>query len=184
MSDDLTTWRLVLPSLLDAVALVEAGAGSAGAIDTACADRGRPGPFGMLRSTGAGTWISRLEAVRHGLRQAHRFEAPALLARLVAMPGSLDSTTAPEDGAASLAARLDLATINEAYRMVGDGVGDPPALDALLRAEGWSEGPFEMAGAIGLRAIVDGLHLLAASEDRVIRDRFQVAPVLWQVATI
>ena len=67
----------------------------------------------------------------------------------------------------SFVQRLDLATINEAYRIVGDGVADPPFLDDLLRAQGWPEGPFEMAGALGLRAVVDGLHGLAASDDPV-----------------
>ncbi len=109
---------------------------------------------------------------------------PPCSIRLATTPGPFDPTGPPGTAAASLVDRLDLATINEAYRMVGEGAGDPPALDDVLCAAGWSEGPFQMAGAIGLRAIVDRLHILAASEDLAIRDRFRVAPVLWQVATI
>ena len=89
----------------------------------------------------------------------------------------------------SLAGRLDLATINKtlAYRMVGDGVGvTRERWTTCLRAAGWSEGPLRWRGPSA--CVPDRrrqeLHQLAASEDPVIRDRFQVAPVLWQVATI
>jgi 3-hydroxyacyl-CoA dehydrogenase len=181
---DPVAWRLVLPSLLDAVALVGDGSVTPEGLDADCRARGRPAPFARLRGSGAGTWLARAAMVNDELRGVPRFEAPAFLVRLAAEPGLLDIAGGSTGPTPSLVQRLDLATINEAYRIVGDGAADPPFLDDLLRAQGWPEGPFDMAGALGLRTVVDVLHALAASDDPGIRDRFGVAPLLWQVATI
>ena len=97
---------------------------------------------------------------------------------------ALDEPTLTAQVDVQIAGRLDLATVNEAYRMVGDGEADPPTVDACLQARGWAAGPFGIAGAVGLRALVDGPRELAVTDDPPVRDRFLVAPLLWQMATI
>ena len=57
-------------------------------------------------------------------------------------------------------------------------------MDACLQALGWAAGPFEIAGPVGLRALVDGPRELAVTDHPPVRDRFVVAPLLWQMATI
>jgi 3-hydroxyacyl-CoA dehydrogenase len=86
---------------------------------------------------------------------------------------------------AAVAWRITLVVVNEAYRIVGDGAADIPDIDLAVRAGlGFAQGPFELAGRVGLRAIVEGLHRLRSVTEGQGADQYEVAPLLWQVATV
>ena len=65
-----------------------------------------------------------------------------------------------ELSSAAIIERLELATVNEAYRVVEDGLGSPPSIDSIMRAAGHPLGPFEMVDRAGLRHIVARLRAL------------------------
>jgi 3-hydroxybutyryl-CoA dehydrogenase len=77
--------------------------------------------------------------------------------------------------------RIELAIINEAYHAAGEGVAQPPDIDRAMKlGANHPYGPFERAGQLGLRAVIDGLARLESRHG----ERFQVARSLWQVASI
>ena len=77
--------------------------------------------------------------------------------------------------------RIELAIINEAYLASGEGVAPPPDVDRAMKlGANHPQGPFERAGQLGLRQVIDGLARLEARYG----ERFRVAPSLWQVASI
>jgi 3-hydroxybutyryl-CoA dehydrogenase len=80
-----------------------------------------------------------------------------------------------------IASRVELAIINEAYHAAGEGVADPPDIDRAMKlGANHPYGPFERAGQLGLRAVVEGLRALELRYG----ERYRVAPTLWQVASI
>ncbi|MDQ3555097.1 MAG: 3-hydroxyacyl-CoA dehydrogenase family protein, partial [Chloroflexota bacterium] len=80
--------------------------------------------------------------------------------------------------------RVELAIINEAYHAVGEGVCSPEDADIALKlGAAHPYGPFEHAGMLGLRSVVEGLERLAASGEADARERFAVAPALWSMAS-
>ena len=84
-------------------------------------------------------------------------------------------------GADAIRARIELATINEAYRAAGEGVASPPDIDlALVLGAGHPVGPFARARALGLGRVVASLREL----ERQHGERYRVAQTLWQVASI
>jgi 3-hydroxybutyryl-CoA dehydrogenase len=89
-----------------------------------------------------------------------------------------------ELSSAAIIERLELATVNEAYRVVEDGLGSPPAIDSIMRAAGHPLGPFEMVDRAGLRHIVDRLRALEAATAVRSGDQYRVASLLWQMATV
>jgi 3-hydroxyacyl-CoA dehydrogenase len=100
-----------------------------------------------------------------------------------ATPAAAPRST-PELPPAAIIERLELATVNEAYRVVEDGLGSPPAIDSIMRAAGHPLGPFEMVDRAGLRHIVARLRALeTATADRS-GDQYRVASLLWQMATV
>jgi 3-hydroxybutyryl-CoA dehydrogenase len=80
--------------------------------------------------------------------------------------------------------RLELAMVNEAYRVVEDGAGTPPLIDSVMRAAGHPLGPFEMVDRAGLRHIVDRLRALETLTEGRSGDQYRVATLLWQMATV
>jgi hypothetical protein len=118
--------------------------------------------------------------------------APASAAPASAAPASAAPASAARPGGHAASAsdiavrRLEVAVIAEAYRLIGEGVADPATIDrALVHGCGWPTGPFELAGRIGLRALVTRLVELGrgAGADAATRDRFAIPPLLWQMAT-
>src|SRR4029079_13008276 len=88
-----------------------------------------------------------------------------------------DSTLKDEE----IVARIELAIINEAYRATEEGVAQPPDIDRALKlGANHPYGPFERAGQLGLRAVVEGLRSL---EDQY-GERFRLARSLWDIASI
>jgi 3-hydroxybutyryl-CoA dehydrogenase len=95
----------------------------------------------------------------------------------VAEPGPAAATLAPED----IVQRLELAIINEAYHAAGEGVAEPSDIDRAMKlGANHPYGPFERAGQLGLREVVDGLARLEAIHG----ERYRIAPALWQIASI
>lgn len=80
--------------------------------------------------------------------------------------------------------RLELASVNEAYRVVEEGLGSPPAIDAIMRAAGFPLGPFELVDRTGLRQVVERLRALEAITSARSGDQYRVATLLWQMATV
>jgi 3-hydroxyacyl-CoA dehydrogenase len=80
--------------------------------------------------------------------------------------------------------RLELASVNEAYRVVEEGLGSPPAIDAIMRAAGFPLGPFELVDRAGLRQVVERLRALEAVTSARSGDQYRVATLLWQMATV
>ncbi len=81
--------------------------------------------------------------------------------------------------------RIELGVINEAYRAVGDGVCGPDSVDLAMRlGGGHPSGPFELVDRLGLRAIVERLRVLDGESGRASGGQYEVAPLLWQMATI
>jgi 3-hydroxybutyryl-CoA dehydrogenase len=82
---------------------------------------------------------------------------------------------------AGIVERIELSLINEAYHAAGDEVATPADIDRAMKlGAGHPQGPFERAGRLGLRAVVEGLQRLEAQQG----ERFRVAPALWQVAHV
>ncbi|MEA2621471.1 MAG: 3-hydroxybutyryl-CoA dehydrogenase [Chloroflexota bacterium] len=85
--------------------------------------------------------------------------------------------------AAAIVERVNLAIVNEAYRAVEERVASPQDVDVAMKlGAGHPEGPFERAGRLGLRAVIEGLRRQAAAA-ALSGDQFEVAPLLWQIAT-
>jgi 3-hydroxyacyl-CoA dehydrogenase len=81
--------------------------------------------------------------------------------------------------------RIELAIVNEAYRAVGEQLATPADIDLAMRLGArHTAGPFEVAGRLGLRRVVTRLRELQVTEAAVSGDQFEVAPTLWQVATV
>ncbi len=86
---------------------------------------------------------------------------------------------------ARIVERLELAVVNEAYRAVADGLGAPPDIDEAMRAAaGFPRGPFEIVDRIGLRTVIGRLRVLDQETDQSAGDQYQVAALLWQMATV
>ena len=92
-----------------------------------------------------------------------------------------DASPRPTLHADAIRDRIELATINEAYRAAGEGVASPPDIDlALVLGAGHPVGPFARARALGLGRVVGSLREL----ERQHGERYRVAQTLWQVASI
>ncbi|MDQ3938708.1 MAG: 3-hydroxyacyl-CoA dehydrogenase family protein, partial [Chloroflexota bacterium] len=84
-------------------------------------------------------------------------------------------------GADEIVKRIELAIINEAYHAAGEAVAEASDIDRAMKlGANHPHGPFERAGALGLRVVIDELARLEASYG----ERYRVAPALWQVASI
>jgi 3-hydroxybutyryl-CoA dehydrogenase len=83
---------------------------------------------------------------------------------------------------AEIVARIELAIINEAYHAAGEGVAEAGDIDRAMKlGANHPHGPFERAGVLGLRS--------RSSTDcrgfeAVLGERYRVAPLLWQIASI
>lgn len=101
------------------------------------------------------------------------------------MPDVADARTqrAAQLSAAQIVERVNLAIVNEAYRAVEERVAAPQDVDLAMKlGANHPEGPFERAGHLGLRAVVEGLrrqHQAATLS----ADQYEIAPLLWQLAT-
>ena len=156
---------------LEPLAALEAGEAEAAVIDRAARAAGYPmGPFELIDLIGLDVNLAVSTAlfeaaVAAGDPLAERFRPSALLARLVAA-GRLGRKTGggfrgagsevePPSGAggpavATILERMELAIIDEAYRVLGEGVADARDIDLAMRlGAGHPLGPFERVDRSG-----------------------------------
>jgi len=201
--------RVNRPFTLEALRMVEATEASIEAIDAAVTDAGYPmGPFALIDLVGVDVNLAVAEALWAASDGAVRF-TPSPIQRSLVELGRLGrktgegfyryhhgTPTGPAEGlaeagvaepaAASLGAeeivsRIELGIINEAYHAAGEGVAEPSDIDRAMKlGANHPYGPFERAGQLGLREVIDGLTQLEALHG----ERYQIAPALWQIASI
>lgn len=189
--------RVGRPFIIEAVRMLEAGEGTPASIDEAMGSAGYTiGPFRRLEAEGLDVELALERALHEEALGSTRFEPPALIERLVSeghtgWPSSLggDGDPATTDRSrlapAVIVERIELATINEAYRVAEEGLVSPLEVDRVMREdEGWPYGPFERAGQIGLRTVIGRLRALHVETEGRSGDQFIVATSLWQLATV
>ncbi len=202
--------RVNRPFTLEALRVLDSEQAGVEQIDRALRSAGYPmGPFELMDLVGidvnlavaAGLWAAFDNAerftpspVQHALVEAGRLgrksgegfyvyqtgASPSLSGRLAeAGVPALGRDERVTD--AAISARVELAIINEAYHAAGEGVAEPADIDRAMKlGANHPYGPFERAGQLGLRAVVEGLRALETQYG----ERFRVAPTLWQVASI
>ena len=112
-------------------------------------------------------------------------ERPAGLPSGLADHAGPDGPAAHPLDAADIVERVELAIVNEAYCAVGDGVASPGDVDLALKlGAGHPMGPFERAGEMGLRHVVERLRRLTEKAGPGSGDQYEVARTLWQMATV
>jgi 3-hydroxybutyryl-CoA dehydrogenase len=198
--------RVGRPYVIEAVRMLEAGEATVSGIDEALEAAGYAlGPLRTLDAMGLDVDLAIDRELVDAYPMAPRFDPPPLQERLVAegrlgrasgrgfyryeadgaATPDLESPggTAPEP--AAIIERLELGAVNEAYRVVEEGLASPPAIDDLMRGEGGHpRGPFEIVDELGLRHIVGRLRTLAAATEERSGDQYMVATSLWQMATV
>jgi 3-hydroxyacyl-CoA dehydrogenase len=203
--------RVGRPYVVEAVRMLEAGQGSVADIDAALESAGYAwGPLRGLDAIGLDVDLANGDALAEAWDEA-RFTSPQLQRDLVAagrlgrsngrgfyrydadglaVPDVIRPLTAPLTLPPPLTPeriveRLELAVINEAYRAVADGLAAAPAIDRAMRsAAGFPRGPFELVDRLGLRALVGRLRALHEATRDSSGDQYQVAELLWQMATV
>lgn len=205
--------RVNRPFTLEALRLLDEEDLSPAAIDRAVESAGYPmGPFRLMDLVGIDVNLAVARALYEAFERAPRFEPSPRQEEFVAAgtlgrktgrgfydygpDGSLAGAPTDERGGedeapggrlsdAIIIRRIELAIINEAYHAVGEGVCSPEDVDLALKlGAAHPYGPFERAGQLGLRAVVEGLDALASGPGANARARFAVAPALWQMASI
>jgi len=195
--------RVNRPFTLEALRMVEAGEAGVEQVDHALTAAGYPmGPFALMDLVGIdvnyavarslweafdGALRFATSPIQHGLVEAgnlgrksgqgfYRYEggrAAGLAPAFASAAGNLAH--------ADMVGRIELAIINEAYHAAGDGVAEASDIDRAMKlGANHPYGPFERAGQLGLRRVIDGLSRLETLHG----ERYRVAPLLWQVASI
>ncbi len=204
--------RVNRPFTLEALRLVDAGRATPMAIDATLEARGYPmGPFRLMDLVGIDVNLAVARALYEAFDESPRFR-PSPLQEVHVACGDLGRKTgtgfyryAPDGSALppgppggrrdpaagegmhadEIADRIELAIINEAYHAAGEEVASPPDIDLAMKlGAGHPRGPFERAGELGLRAVVEGLGRLARSDESDAAERFRVAPALWRIASL
>jgi 3-hydroxybutyryl-CoA dehydrogenase len=203
--------RVNRPFTLEALRLVDRGMATTDEVDRAVEGAGYPmGPFRLMDLVGIDVNLA-VARVLYGAFQSPRFRPSPLQEQKVeaghlgrktgrgfyrygadagAEPADLAATARAGAGMArrplspdAIVERIELAIVNEAYHAVGEDVAAPMEIDLAMKlGAGHPVGPFELAGAIGLRAVIEGLERLALSGEPDANERFSPAPALWSVA--
>jgi 3-hydroxybutyryl-CoA dehydrogenase len=191
---------------LEPLRMLEAGEATIGEIDAAIEAAGYPmGPFRLMDLVGIDVNLAVARSLYDGFDEAPRFRPSPIQEQMVAA-GTLGrktgtgfyaygdgAATSPRDVTATIASdslpaativeRVNLALINEAYRAVEERVASPQDVDTAIKlGVNHPVGPFERAGQLGLRAVVEGLRRQHEAA-RLSGDQYEVAPLLWQIAT-
>jgi len=196
--------RVNRPFTLEALRMLEAGEAGVESIDRAVQSAGYPmGPLTLMDLVGIDVNLAVATALWEGFDEAVRF-TPSEIQRERVAAGKLGRKTGEgfyvySDGKASglsaafrdeplgsladdeIVERIELAIINEAYLAAGEGVAAPQDIDRALKlGANHPHGPFDRAGQLGLRQVIQGL----AQLQQRYGERFRVAPTLWQIASI
>jgi 3-hydroxybutyryl-CoA dehydrogenase len=202
--------RVNRPFTLEALRMAEAGEAGVEQVDQAVRSAGYPmSPFELMDLVGIDVNFAVAMSLWTGFDEAVRFTPSRIQSELVAA-GRLGRKTGngfyvyrdgrsaglspalPEAGVPTTFAgetladeqivrRIELAIINEAYLAVGEGVAEPADIDRAMKlGVNHPYGPFERAGQLGLRAVVEGLRDLESRYG----ERFRIARTLWDIASI
>jgi 3-hydroxybutyryl-CoA dehydrogenase len=199
--------RVNRPFTLEALRMLEAGEAGIEAVDAALTEAGYPmGPFRLMDLVGVDVNFAVAEALYEGFDEEPRFRPSPIQVALVEsrqlgrktgagfyrygsgsaplgpadLPPGLELGTIDEPlPGAGIVERIELAIINEAYHAAGEEVAAADDIDRALRlGANHPRGPFERAGELGLRRVVEGLQQLSERYG----PRFRVAPALWRIA--
>lgn len=201
--------RVNRPFTLEALRMLEAGDAGVERIDRAIKSAGYPmGPFELMDLVGIDVNFAVASALWAAFDEAERFR-PSPIQRALVEQGRLgrksgngfyvyqngvstglspdlagiavqEGSTQALDGT-DVVGRIELAIINEAYHAAGEGVAEPSDIDRAMKlGANHPHGPFERAGALGLRTVVEGLREMELRHG----ERYRVAPTLWQIASI
>jgi 3-hydroxybutyryl-CoA dehydrogenase len=194
--------RVNRPFTLEALRVVESGRSTIEDVDAAIEAAGYPmGPFRLMDLVGIDVNLAVARALYAGFREAPRFRPSPIQERMMAEgrlgrksgegfyryhpDGRPMEAGATGDPRPDVVERIELAIVNEAYRAVGEELAGPPDIDLAMRLGArHPAGPFEVAGRLGLRRVVSRLRELDTTESAISGDQFEVAPTLWQVATV
>jgi 3-hydroxybutyryl-CoA dehydrogenase len=201
--------RVNRPFTLEALRTLEAGEAGVEQIDQALRSAGYPmGPFELMDLVGIDINLAVASALWAAFDEAERFTPSPIQQALVVQgrlgrksgngfysyqngartglsPALVDAgvqaaPAQPLDDKA-VVRRIELAIINEAYHAAGEGVAEPADIDRAMKlGANHPHGPFERAGQLGLRAVVEGLREMELRYG----ERYRVAPTLWQIASI
>jgi 3-hydroxybutyryl-CoA dehydrogenase len=195
--------RVGRPLVIEAIRMLEAGEGTVAGIDAALEAAGYPGPFRRLDVVGLDVDLAVDLELKAGSGRSNRFDPPSLQRSLVeegrlgritgrgfyryahgvaAMPDVM-TELAGELSPDATVERLQLGIINEAYRVVEEGLAGPPAVDEAMHAAGHPSGPFELVDQLGMRRVIDRLGATYALTEARSDDQYRVATALWQLAT-
>lgn len=196
--------RVNRPFTLESLRMLEEETADVAAIDDAVRAAGYPmGPFELMDLVGLDINLAVARALFDAFDQAERFRPSPIQVDLVErgrlgrksgagfysyQDGTRGDVSEPHRTAgagamepAAIVERIEAAIINEAYHAVGEQVAHPPDIDRALKlGANHPYGPFERAGQLGLRAVVETLVRL----ERAHGQRFRVAPALWRVAAL
>jgi 3-hydroxybutyryl-CoA dehydrogenase len=193
--------RVNRPFTLEPLRMLGAEEASVEQVDRAVRAAGYPmGPFELMDLVGIDVNLAVATAIWLGFDEAIRF-TPSPVQQALVDAGHLgrksgegfyryedgrptDVAWKSPDGAVSdeeIVARIELAIINEAYEAVGEGVAEPADVDKAMKlGANHPYGPFERAGQLGLREVIDGLRALEARYG----ERYRIARTLWDIASI
>ena len=199
---------------LEPLRMLEAGVADVPTIDAAIEAAGYPmGPFRLMDLVGIDVNLAVARSLFEAFDDASRFRpSPVQLAMVEA--GRLGRKSGggfyryDTDGASlgpeptsglgglgdgpgtalderAIVERVNLSIVNEAYRAVEERVAAPGDIDLAMKlGANHPLGPFERAGQMGLRAVVEGLRRLHAETAEISGDQYEIAPLLWQMATV
>jgi 3-hydroxybutyryl-CoA dehydrogenase len=200
--------RVNRPFTLEPLRLLRAGAATIDVIDAAITDAGFPmGPFHLMDLIGIDVNLAAARTLFEAFGRAPRFRPSPIQEELVAarrlgkktgegfyrygdhgepvgLASRFEGHSRPNPGTAridpdSIAERVTLAIVNEAYRALGDGVASPEDIDRAMKlGANHPFGPFEWAARTGLHEValmLDGL----SDEDA---DTFRPAMALLRAA--
>jgi 3-hydroxybutyryl-CoA dehydrogenase len=200
--------RVNRPFTLEALRMLESFEASIEQVDQAITDAGYPmGPFALMDLVGIDINYAvaralyeafdrpvrfRPSPIQHALVEAGRLGRKAGEGFYLHSAGSaviserlseVGTGSAVDGGlpADEIVARIELAIINEAYLAAGEGVAEAGDIDRAMKlGANHPHGPFERAGSLGLGAVIDRL----SAYEAIHGERYRVAPLLWQIASI
>jgi len=193
--------RVNRPFTLEALRMLETGDAGVEQVDAALRAAGYPmGPFELMDLVGIDVNLAVATVLWQGFDEALRF-TPSEIQRELVGSGRVGRKSGEgfyryEDGRptavawdsnegslreAEIVARIELAIINEAYTAVGEGVAEAGDVDRAMKlGANHPYGPFERAGQLGLRTVIDELRALEARYG----ERFRLSRTLWDIASI
>jgi 3-hydroxybutyryl-CoA dehydrogenase len=195
--------RVNRPFTIEALRLLETGAGTVPEIDGAIRAAGFPmGPFELMDLIGIDVNLAAARGVYEGFGRAERFRPSPIQERLVSRgdlgrktgrgfyryddAGGMGGPSAVEEDArthpgergeaARIVERIVLAIVNEAFIALGEDLAGADDIDLAMRlGAGHPVGPIERVGSLGGRAAVVGRLATLAAE---LGSRFDPAPAL------